>query len=432
MKPIPVLAVLVLACSAVADEPRPAARAMRLPDGAITVDGRDDDWRIASGAAFARYRIVSDGPELLKPQGIERGVNERSVYEGPDDLSMEAWLAADAATFYVLANVRDQALINDAVPDYVFNGDDFEVFIDARPPDARFKPEKTADTPQFIFLPAFVNPDLPAGHPWHDRRLPGTRMASRVRPWGYTIEIAIPKVLLPAWKANPGMESIGFDVMICDADASGVDWNNGHPALKTIRMLLSNGWHAQTPKDLALIEFDRQQPAGSATAKPAPAFDAAGLAGQLAVVREPGKDFDAKRATQGVLDSLPRWDAGRLAELALDAQSAAIRKAGVYVLAKRPELPAPRARLEEMLEPQADAAQPMPDPDLRIEHADAGQPMPDPDLRTYALVALAERHRLPFERLFDAYAHGQHKGLRLTFTWCMGANGDRKAVPKLI
>lgn len=55
----------------------------------------------------------------------------------------------------------------------------------------------------------------------------------------------------------------------------------------------------------------------------------------------------------------------------------------------------------------------------------------DLDARSYARIALAERHPLPYTELFPCYARVADPGLRLTYVRCLGENGDRAATPDL-
>ena len=186
--------------------PRPETRALTVAEGAIAIDGRDDDWRALGQPLDTVRSAASDA------RHVTFAFTDRGVYSGSEDISLTSWLAADKTNLYVLAEVHDQLLINDAGADDCFAGDDFEVFIDANPPAARFGEKYNENVRQLIFVPGLVNPRFPNTFVWKAEQNPGVTAASRLRPWGYSIEIKIPKALFPNWAANPDMDSIGFDI----------------------------------------------------------------------------------------------------------------------------------------------------------------------------------------------------------------------------
>lgn len=96
-------------CNVAQAAPRPEASALKVADGAVAVDGRDSDWRIY-GAALEQGR-----KSVLSATSLTFTYPDRCTYSGPDDIGFTAWLAMDSANLYVLADVRDQLLINDAV-----------------------------------------------------------------------------------------------------------------------------------------------------------------------------------------------------------------------------------------------------------------------------------------------------------------------------
>ncbi len=401
--------VLLFLTAAVAQPPvRPSATALRVPDGAIIVDGRDDDWQRA-GEALKRCRSVSNDPKLLTFINTDRG-----VYQGTDDFSLETWLAADSANLYILADVHDQALFNDAGAADIYAGDDFEVYIDSNLPAAQFAKEMNENVRQLIFEPAFVNPAFPNGLIWQVDQCPGVTMASRLRPWGYTIEIKIPKALFPNWKAHPEQDTVGLDFQINDADSPGLD--GPHTSNKYAGFLLSPAAHFMSPQELGVLKVE----AKPIDLTPAAIDEALGKKGllpdDLMEKIKAANEQNAESLAQAVLDNIAGERAADIATVALASKERALHKAGLVILAKRPQLPAPIEALQTTLEPKFSG------------YGELGEAA---DLVNYGLVALAERGKLPAKRWFGGYSRVADPQVRLTFVWCLGANGDREIIPDL-
>jgi len=397
--------VLAAAVARAQDTPRPEIAAIRLPDGAVVVDGFDTDW-LRAGEDLPRCKAVSADPRLFAFAQPLRG-----GYAGPDDLSLEAWLATDSAAFYILANVRDQLLANTSSESLPFFGDDFEVFIDASPAAERFAQTKGDNFRQLVFVPAYVNTAFTSVLIWSEKDAAGVAVASRARPWGYTIELKIPKALFPNWQAHPDLDSIGFDIGINEADAPGVDC--AHPAIKGALMLLKAAPHFMSPRELGLLHLE-QKPAALAQplqAVPPPSVD------QLVAALPAATDATAADLAQQVLDFLPRPEAALAATAALGCKQRPLQRAALYVFAKRPEAPAPAEAIQAFLAPAANAY--------------GG--IADVDLHQYAMMALAPRGKLPtVPDIFGLYARAEDPALRLTYVWALGVNGDRAIVPELV
>ena len=382
---------------------RPHVNALRVPDGAITIDGADDDWRLL-GKPLERCQFTADNPK-----NWAFGNTDRGTYAGKDDCSFTGWLATDSKFLYILADVHDQLLINTAGAENAYCGDDFEVFIDAGTPEQRFAAKRGENAHQCIFLPAHVNAAFPDGLIWHAKDNPGVKMASRLRPWGYTIEVAIPKALFPNWVAHPDMDSVAFDLQVTDADAPGVDWM--HPALKGDLLLLSPAPHFQSSEKLGVLTLE-------SAVTPQPTVQRMGVRPpSIPVMDALFKDKKIKDTlkAQVLLDCVGMPYVGRFAAMAVASPAPILRKAGVEVFALRSEISAPVPALQAMLAP-----------------APGPEPLPDADLRTYALMALAERKQCPLAKYFDLYATASDNALRLTVVWCAGVNGDHAMVPKLL
>ena len=378
---------------------RPLAHAIRVSDGQLVVDGRDEDWQRIS-AAQDRYTTAANDA-----QHVDFSFPERGKFSGPDDLSMRVRAAVDSENFYLLADVHDQILTNTAPPNDLYAGDDFEVFIDASPVQSRFGKAMGENVRQLIFLPAYVNPRFDRAVVWQAEKCPGVKAVSRLRPWGYTLEIKIPKALFPNWKAHPDLDSIGFDVCVNDADSPGFD--PPHAAMKDAMFLLQPAAHFMSPEKLGVMDFGREVFGATTAPSTAPvAMAPQALIDQLKVATPE----NAEALAQEVLDAIADGRAAEIAAAAVGSSQTAIRKAGLVGLAKRPQLDAPIQVLKTIVEPEP-----------RAGYGD----VPNADLRSYALVALAARHQLPAGSLFGYYARVSSPELRLTFVWCLGANADR-------
>ncbi len=383
---------------------RPQIHGWRVPDNSITVDGQRADWE-RSGVSFSQGGVgASDASHL------EFAYPDRGGFGGASDHSYNLWAAMDAQYLYLYAEVRDQVLVSEVGKDEIFCGDDFEVFIDANPPADRFAKKSNENVRQFIFLPAWVNSQQPAGVIWKAEKNPGVKMASRITPEGYALEVAIPKALFPAWQAHPESNSLGFDVTVQDADAPGLD--GPHSTVKYCMFLLSAGFHPGSPEKLGTLDFQLAPPLAPTLpeiAKPTPSAVLAALSSAKS---------DPVLLAQQVLDYIGADQAAELAAAALAHPSRAVRKAGLYLLAKRPALSASVAALTAVARPSKEN---------EVAAYD------DHDLRTYALMALALRHKLPATQdWFGFYTRlASAQSLELTYLWCLGVNGDRAAVPYL-
>lgn len=383
---------LLTAGLALAQQPfvHPTLNGLRLLDGAITIDGQDEDW-LRIGAPLAEYRKTTDDITRWSFGNPERG--DRT---GAADASFTATVASDAKYLYVLVDVHDQLLINDGTAETPFFGDDFEIFIDANPPETRFT-KTNENVRQLIFLPAYLNPAFPQPLIWQAEKNPGVVAAGRFRPWGYTLEVKVPKALFPNWQAHPEMATIGFDACINDADASGVDAI--HPAIKGALFLSTAGTHFMSPEKLSTLQFGE---------KPVKLKSGSRFTGLSRKVNT--------NDPQAVLDAIDSRQAAKIAAKAIASDVPAARKAGLLLLAKRPELPAPvPALLDIIKEPAVEGV------------------LGTPDLRTYALIALAQRKQLPAGQVFDMYGnYTADPALRITALWALGINGDKAVTPQLI
>ena len=380
---------------------RPEMTAIRVPDGFIKVDGRDDDWR-RLGTSFEQNRVHAEGEahyDFVRPfLGLEKG---------PGDISLDACAAVDAKNLYILADVHDDLLFNQAEYLEPWVGDDFEVFLDANDPAKRFNATLNENNIQFLFVPAHINLAFTPGFALRAETYPGLQFATRLRPFGYTIEIAIPKALLPNWKAHPDLDGVGFDLQLADVDTTVVADHD--PSGKAELFLLQPDAHFKTAEKLGLLHLPSVAVTPGEAAPPAPMLTDRQL---IEALRNPALP-DGELAQQ-VLDSIDGKRAARIAAAAVAQAGPLTRKAGCLLLAKRPELPVDPKLLQAILaDPNWDKA-------------------PLPETVSYAMVALALRHQMQPAAIYANFANAADIPTRLTFLWCLGENGDRSIVPALI
>ena len=389
-----------------------AARAERIqavmltvPEKTIVLDRREDDW-VRLGEAFTAARMAPDFTTNLLYVNVEEG-----EYAGPEDFFFEAWAAVDRDNLYVLTRVYDQLLFHDATRERIYEGDDLEIFIDANPPDMLFGAKRNENCRQIILLAHDLSSTQTGENAiWSDAPAPGIEMASRLRPWGYVLEVKIPKAIFPNWQANPAQDRIGFDLTVNDSDAAGVDSHHG--PMKYVGYLLNPGLHFQTNEFLSMLVASEKTASPGKAARRDPILRAPAL---ISAIRK-AKAADAEMLAGQILDFIGASEVGQVASAAVASEHSAIRSAGLLVFAKRAELPMPIETIITAL------TQPLP----------AGV-LFDPTQVNYALVALARRQALPvndeFHRRFGA---SFSITVRHTYAWCLGENGDLAAVPFLL
>lgn len=368
---------------------RPVMRALRVRDGAITVDGRLDDW---PAAAFADpYERVADSLAHSSSVLTQAG---HGAWMGPDDLSAHVRAAVDSTTLYVSATIRDQLLFNEGNAESPWVGDEFEIFLDANPANTRFQDGTNENYAQFIFVPEHLWPHAHGTFIWRSAKYPGVVAASRITPLGYTIEVAIPMDVVPNWKAHHELDSIGFDVQIGDIDSPGLI---GHDAGSKIYMdLLRPSQHFRSAAQLSTLQFDAEvtpsQPRKALPDHTLPGYDQA----------------------QRLLDHFDAPGIARQANAVLGHADLA-RKAALFILSKRAELSANTRAIAAILRAPED-------------NSPAGFML---DTRVYALMALAERKALPASETLTRFGNSDNLVLQQTALWALGLNGDRSVAPAL-
>jgi len=410
--------------------------AYRVPDGAITIDGLDDDW----GESHWRLDLTKHepGPEMWSLSDESRG-----KYFGRDDCSVALYFAHDTDYLYILAEVRDQALFNNAPPESPNLGDDLELFIDASGPEQRFADTNSENTRQIMLVAGDINPAWREPFIWQSSQTAEKpRAASRLTPWGYTMEIAIPKASFPYWKEHPELDAIGFDGIVCDADAPGVDIH--HPAQKGALFFATYAQHFLKPTHLALLVLEKEKSSrypsraryeglpwrpdfityvpvtteqvleglAAFSSSPTKFIPGADLAHSHVSPRpaEPG----ATPLAQWVLNWIDDPRAGEVAARAVASRSHRVAKAGMLVLARRPSLPLPESFMEDV---------------TRL----AGRKDPEAIAAVnYAMEALAVRGQFPVQDMFKLVKPADEPSMSLTFMYCCGLNGDKAATPVLL
>ena len=374
---------------------RPELSAIRFPDKHIKVDGRDGDWRHA-GDALAKCRFQVDSKKTYAAMDGCRG-----RFEGDKDLHITLHLAHDSDYLYLLADVKDQFLVNTTEDSSPNNGDDLEIFIDANPVESQFGQANNENVRQFMFVPAYADARLTKPLVWPAGKSQGVLAASRLTLDGYVLELAVPKALLPNWKTDPDLAQIGFDGLAGEADAPGVDIQ--HPALKGALFFLTHERHFRNPRKLARLKL---------------ATEDVKLLQMLPeeVVAKHAPIPTAEMAAQELLDRIAAKDAAREAgELLKSSKKPIVRKAALQVLAARPELDAPVDAIATMVAQLAK--------DKGLDARAAAQ---------YGLMALARRGKMPVDKLYDTCGTSADPQIKLTYAWCCGINGDKAATSKLI
>jgi hypothetical protein len=274
-------------------------------------------------------------------------------------------------------------------------GDELELFIDANAPQDRFGDKYNENSRQMIFVAGHVNPKWPAALIWQKEKNPGVKAASRLRPWGYTMEIQIPKALFPYWKDHPELDAIGLEGLVSDADAPGLDIHDA--ALKGALFFFTYyNYHFLSPKKLSRLNLEKE-PVTLAKMPPA------------------GKPPEAESADAllQLLDSNKPWKVPTAA--VVEKWSPEMQKAILFLLARQPD-----ARISDY--PSAAV----------IKELSAREDMQSHAAAQYALEALAARHAMPVADLYEPCGKSEDGSLVLTYAWCCGANGDAAAAtPRL-
>lgn len=381
------------------------ARMMSLPDKAITIDGNEDDW-LRYGEDFQAVRMA---PDLSK--NLLYALADEGEYAGPADFFFEAWAAVDSDNLYLLAHVYDQSLFHDALRDEIYQGDDLEIFIDANSEKNLFAENRNENCRQIVLLADYLsNTQRGANAIWSDLPAAGIVLSSKIRPFGYVMEVKIPKAIFPNWKANPKQDAIGFDMTVNDADAPGIDTHHG--PMKYVGYLLNPGMHFRSNSDLSwLIASPERAVRGKTPKSPKKIAEE-----KLVSAINKATEVNAEALAAQMLEYISSPRAGEFASAAIMSKFPVLRNAGLFIYSKRPELPAPTETIILSLN------KPLPEGILF-----------DLAAVNYALVVLAQRKALPVSDDFNnRFGNSFATTVRLTYAWCLGVNGDKKALPWMI
>ncbi len=172
----------------------------------IKIDGNLADWNLAA-------------PITMKDATFfKEGLN----WNGPSDLSGNAYLMWDDNFFYLAAEISDLIpLINKKHNQDIWNGDGFEVVLSVDPA----ADPKREDFGRRDYQLGFGTGDGGANKPliwsWQRHRMP---MASEIsvekRRQGYVLEAKIPWKFFGDFRPSAGM-GLGFDIAFDDADRTG-------------------------------------------------------------------------------------------------------------------------------------------------------------------------------------------------------------------
>lgn len=200
-------------------------------------------------------------------------------------------------------------------------------------------------------------------------------------------------------------------MVVADADAPGLD--GPHSSLKYAMYLLGAGFHPGSPETLGVLVFDQSV---DIPANPPPAAALPPTESLLAALADPASDPLA--LAQRIFDRVNDARVAEIAKIAVSHPSEPLRKAGLLLLARRAEIPAPVDTLTAMLAPPKEAGYAQ---------------LNGHDWRTYALISLAVRGKLPVHDWFGVYTRLMAaQSLELTYLWCLGINGDRAAASDLV
>ena len=379
---------------------RPSMTGYRVLDGYLSL-GDDNSWnRLRSMPAK-----VSSGPD-----NILFHIASRGAVTGKQDLSMSAWAAYDSKHLYVLADVHDSELCSQCDAANPWLGDDFEVYIDANNT-GKYAHGLDDSDGHFTFIPDNVNALFSPGFVYQPEKYPGVQCTTRLRSWGYTIECIIPKNVLPDWKLNPTLASVGFDVQVTDIDSPGLI---GHDAAeKSVLYLVSPSPHFKSPEQLGTLKFSDVSLSRHVPVTPPYAPSLATLGHDIA--NHPTPWLHNEMVADTFMANINDPQIGALADLAVSSRDPAVVRAGaeVYALRKNVQMSKHAAVvLNSLTSPKG------------VD--------PEDGPYSYILYALAERHLLKVDGLYSAYMALTDPALKLTMIWCLGLNGNKAAIPALV
>lgn len=191
--------------------PPEKAVACQVKEGDITVDGELGEW--------------SDDETIC--MAVDNSVKDRSDFDswqGPADASAFVRLRWTADHLYIGAKIFDDVVMQDKPANGAYACDCLELFLDLDDKDRKSDLTSTedflsnADDFQALFAPAGKGRPQPTACWMQINSDGGTKIASKIFPGGYTLEIAVPWTAFKyPFKPAKG-KKIGFSLALDDAD----------------------------------------------------------------------------------------------------------------------------------------------------------------------------------------------------------------------
>jgi hypothetical protein len=181
--------------------------------------------------------------------------------------------------------------------------------------------------------------------------------------------------------------------------------------MKYVGYLLNPGNHFSTSEYLTEVVPTQQIVKMTAMKNTRPATPT-----QILKAIKDAKAANAEEIAGMAIDNINDPAAAQIAAACLNSQFRPIRKAGLFIYAKRPEIEIPTEKIITALRAPAPEGY-----------------LFDLDLINYSLTALAIRKKLPESADFNTrFSESYSTTVRLTYTWCLGVNNNRYFVPFLI
>lgn len=182
----------------------------RLPyRGSIVIDGKLDDW-----PAEATFTLDQQAQVVYLASGGQ--------WNGPQDLSAQAWAGWSEAGLYLAFRVHDDRLVQEATDASLWQGDYVEVQLDTRLEQDYSDRQLSDDDYQLGFTPGDFGTHPPARHSWQgpilEEQLGLIQQAQTRTEDGYILEIFIPQELLAGLDLREGA-TLGLNINPSDADS---------------------------------------------------------------------------------------------------------------------------------------------------------------------------------------------------------------------
>jgi beta-mannanase len=174
----------------------------------IKIDGNLADWNLSAPIRMKDIAFFKEG----------------SDWQGPNDLSGDAYLMWDATNLYLAAKIADVSpLINKKQRQDIWNGDGIEIVISTDPSADKKRTTFLSSDYQIGFSTGDGQDNPPTIWNWQRRRTPaGSEIVVKKtsQPDGYSLEAKIPWAFFRGYAPTAGVK-VGFDIAFDDADKSG-------------------------------------------------------------------------------------------------------------------------------------------------------------------------------------------------------------------